>query len=96
MNSAKEAAMQLLSAVLGSAAAALAALAPDGADAVVLVTFVLVAVVVLGVVVAGFSTGSIADPAPGCPAAGPAPPAGSPAPPGASRPPVSPAGAVAP
>lgn len=96
-NSANEAAIQLLSAVLGSVAvAAPAALALDGAGAAVLTTVVLVVVVVLGVAVAGLRTGSVADPAPGRPTAGPAPPAGSPAPPGSSRPSVSPAGAVAP
>ena len=95
-NSAKEAAIQLLSAVLGSVAAALAVLALDGVDAVVLVTVVLLVVVVLGVAVAGLGTGSVADPTPGRPTVGPAPPAGSPAPPGTSRPSASPADAVAP
>ena len=55
----------MLSAVLGSVAAALAVLALDGVDAVVLVTVVLLVVVVLGVAVAGLGTGSVADPAPG-------------------------------
>ena len=57
----------MLSAVLGSVAAALAVLALDGVDAVVLVTVVLLVVVVLGVAVAGLRTGSVADPAPGRP-----------------------------
>lgn len=56
-NSAKEAAIQLLSAVLGRVAvAALAVLALNGVDAAVLVTVVLVVLVVVavfGVVVAG-------------------------------------------
>ena len=51
----------MLSAVLGSVAAALAVLALDGVDAVVLVTVVLLVVVVLGVAVAGLGTGSVAD-----------------------------------
>lgn len=56
-NSAREAAIQLLSAVLGSAkVAALAVLALDGEDAVALVTVVLAVVVVLGVAVAGLGT----------------------------------------
>lgn len=55
-----------MSAVLGSVAvAALAALALDGADAAVSVTVVFVVTVVLGAAVAGFRTGSVADPAPG-------------------------------
>ncbi len=91
-NSAKEAAIQLLSAVLGSVA--LAALAVLALDAVVLVTIVLVGVVVLGVVAAGLGTGPVAVPAPGCSTVGPVPPAGSPEPPGTSRPSVSPAGAA--
>ena len=86
----------MLSAVLGSVAAAQAVLALDGVDAVVLVTVVLLVVVVLGVAVAGLGTGSVADPAPGRSTVGPAPPAGSPAPPGTSRPSASPAGAAAP
>ena len=67
----------MLSAVLGSVAAALAVLALDGVVAVVFATVVLVVVVALGVVAAGFESGSVADPAPGRPTAGPAPPAGS-------------------
>ncbi len=63
----------MLSAVLGSVAAALAVLALDGVDAVVLVTVVLLVVVVLGVAVAGLGTGSVADPAPGRSTVGPAP-----------------------
>ena len=53
---------------------ALAVLALDGEDAAVLITVVLVVVVVLGVAVAGFGTESVADPAPRCSKAGPAPP----------------------
>lgn len=56
--------------------AALSAFTSDGVDAVVSVTVVMIIVVVLGVAVAGFGTGSVADPAPGCSTAGPAPPAG--------------------
>ena len=53
----------MLSAVLGSVAvAAPAALALDGVDTVVLFTVVLVVVIVLGVAVAGFRAGSVADP----------------------------------
>ena len=81
-NSAKEAAIQLLLAVLGSVAvAALAVLALDGVDAVDLATVVLVVAAVLGVVVAGLRTGSVADPVSGRSTVVPAPPAGSPAPP---------------
>ena len=65
-NSAKEATIQLLSAVLGSVdGVALAVLALDGADAAVLFTVVLVVVVALGVIVACLRTGSVADPTPG-------------------------------
>ena len=62
--SAKEEAIRLSSAVLGSAtAAALAVLTLDGMDTAALVPFVLVVVVVLGAAVAGFSTGSVTGPA---------------------------------
>ena len=65
-NSAREAAIQLPSAVLGSVTVETpAVLALDGVDAMVLVTVVLVVVIVLGVAAAGFRTGSVADPAPG-------------------------------
>lgn len=78
-----EAAIQLLSAVLGSVAAVAAAV--FGLEDAV--TVVLVVMFVLGDVAAGFTAGSVVGPTPGCPAAGPAPPAVSPAPPpGTSRP----------
>lgn len=87
-----EAAIQLLSAVLGSVAAVAAAV--FGLEDAV--TVVLVVMFVLGDVAAGFTAGSVVGPTPGCPAAGPAPPAVSPAPPpGTSRPSVSPVGGVA-
>ncbi len=92
-----EAAIQLLSAVLGSVAAVAAAVfGLEDAVTVVLVTVVLVVMLVLGDVAAGFTAGSVVDPVPGCSAAGPAPPSGLPAPPpGTSPPSVSPAGGVA-
>lgn len=56
----KEAAIQLLSPVLGSiAAVALVALGLDGAGTVVLVTLVLVVMFVLGDVAAGFIAGTV-------------------------------------
>lgn len=71
MNSVKEAAIQLLSAVLGSVAAVAAAVfGLEDAVTVVLVTVVLVVMLVLGDVAAGFTAGSVADPVPGCSAAG--------------------------
>lgn len=71
MKSVKEAAIQLLSPVLGSVAAvALVALGLEDVDTVVLVTVVLVVVFVLGDVAAGFTAESVVGPAPGCPAAG--------------------------
>lgn len=69
--------IQLLSAILGSdAAVAVVALGLEDVDAVVLVTVVLDVVAVLGDVAAGFSAGSLDEPAPGCPAVGSTPPAG--------------------
>lgn len=92
MKSVEEAAIQLLSAVLGSVAAVAAAVF-GSEDAV---TVVLVVVFVLGDVAAGFTGGSVVGTVPGCPTAGSSPPAVSPAPPpGTSRPSVSPAGGVA-
>lgn len=93
----KEAAIQLVSPVLGSAAvAAVTALGLDGVGTVVLVTVVLVVMFVLGDVAAGFSAGFAVGPVVGCPAAGLAS-AGdlSTLSPGTSRPSVSPAGGVA-
>ena len=90
MKSVEEAAIQLLSAVLGSVAAVAAAVF-GSEDAVTVVL-----VVVFGDVAAGFTGGSVVGTAPGCPTAGSSPPAVSPAPPpGTSRPSVSPAGGVA-
>lgn len=93
-NNDKEAAIQLLSAVLGSITAVMVVLLDlDGVDNVVLVTVV----VVLVVVAAGFSAGFAVGPVVGSPAAGLAS-AGdlSVLSPGTSPPLVSPAGGVAP
>lgn len=63
-------AIQLLSAVLGSdEEVAATALDFEGLSVVVLFTVVLVVVVVLGVVLAGFTEGSVAEPVLGCPVA---------------------------
>lgn len=96
-NSAKEAAIQLLSPVLGSVGViAVADLGMVFLVAVVLVTVVLVVVLVLGVAAAGFTAESVAGSALGCPAAGSAPSAVSPVPPpGTSLPSVFPVGGVA-
>ena len=90
----KEAAIQLLSPVLGSVGVvAVADLGMVVLVAVVLVTVVLVVMFVLGIAAAGFTVGSVAGSAPGCPAAGP--PTVSPVPPpDTPSPPVSPAGGV--
>lgn len=89
MKSVKEAAIQLLSAVLGSAAVvAVAVLGLEDVDTVVLVAVV----VVLVVSAAGFSEGFAVGTVVGSPAAGLVSAEGSPAPhPGTSRPSVSPA-----
>lgn len=93
MKSVKEAAIQLLSAVLGSAAVvAVAVLGLEDVDTVVLVAVV----VVLVVVVAGFSEGFAVGPVVGSPAAGLASAGDLSVPsPGTSSLSVSPAGGVA-
>lgn len=70
-NNDKEAAIQLLSAVLGSVAAVtLVALGLEDVETVVLVTVVLVVMFVLVVVAAGFSAGFAVGPVVGSSAAG--------------------------
>lgn len=73
-NNDKEAAIQLLSAVLGSVAAVtLVALGLEDVETVVLVTVVLVVMFVLVVAAAGFSEGFAVGPVVGSPAVGLAP-----------------------